>query len=118
MVIRTEQMQALSAAQRFRYVQRMVVMLRKDFPEAFPDVSDPQLEIIVSQCLQEATGYGLREEPDLTLYVRLQAILGPGFDTHSQFSWTREILGRDDLSGTRKMDIIHDRMVFSGAQNG
>jgi hypothetical protein len=90
----------------------MVAMLRQDFPLAFPGVGDADLEILVSQWLEKATEYGLREEPDLRLYVRLHAILSRDFDVDPQFFWTREILDQHDLTGTDKMDLIHDRLVF------
>lgn len=116
--IRKEQIQALAAARCPEYIQSMARMLRDDFPDAFATTPTEVIERMVSEAIAEATAYGVFREPDLTLYIRLQAILGRQFDTNPQHQWARMILERSDLSGTEKMDLIHDHVVFSQAARG
>jgi hypothetical protein len=113
--IRKEQIQALAAARCPEYIKSMAKMLREDFPDAFGTIPTEAIERTVSEVIAEATAYGVFLTTDLTLYIRLQAILGRQFDTNPQHVWARTILERSDLNGTEKMDLIHDHMLFSQA---
>lgn len=115
---RKEQIQALAAARCPEYVTSMAKMLREDFPDAFGTIPSETIERTVSEVIAEATAYGVFLTPDLTLYIRLQAILGRQFDTNPHHVWARTILARTDLSGTQKMDLLHDHIVFSQAGRG
>ncbi len=116
--IRKEQIQALAAARCPEYIKSTATMLREDFPDAFGTIPMEAIERTVSEVIAEATAYGVFLTPDLTLYMRLQAILGRQFDTNPQHHWARMILERSALSGTEKMDLIHDQIVFSQAGRG
>ncbi len=116
--IRKEQIQALAAARCPEYIKSMARMLREDFRDAFGTIPMKVIERTVSEVIAEATAYGVFLTPDLTLYIRLQAILGRQFDADPQHPWTRAILERKDLGGTEKMDLIHEHMVFSQAGRG
>jgi hypothetical protein len=116
--IRKEQIQALAAARCPEYIRSMARMLHEDFPDAFGTIPTEVIERTVSETIAEATTYGVFREPDLTSYIRLQAILGRQFDTNPQHVWVRMILERSDLSGTEKMDLIHEHIVFSQAARG
>ena len=115
MRIRSEQMESLSESMRSRYVKRMVTMLRGDFPESFSAVNPAELERAVQSTIDQAAGYGVTHESDLTFYIRLQGVLGIRFQADPQHAWIGEIFQRNDLSGTEKMDQVHDRLVFSKA---
>jgi hypothetical protein len=116
--IRSDQLQVLSAAMRLRYVRRMAWRLRDDFPDLYRTNGVETIEQMVSETITEANKYGVILEPDLSFYIRLQAILGRRFDSDPQHTWAREILGRSDLSGTEKIDRIHDHIVFSQVAGG
>jgi hypothetical protein len=115
--IRSGQMRALSAAKRRRYVIEMAHMLRRDFPEIFGPRRVADLEGFVDGALGEAEFYGITLEADLSFYLRLQGVLSPRF-SDPRHSWAREIVERRDLTGTEKMDRIHDHIVFGQVGGG
>ncbi len=69
MKIRSEQMQALSAAQRATYIRRTSRELCREFPRTFSEADE--CEVFLSGAIDEAAAYGVRKESDLTFYLRL-----------------------------------------------
>jgi hypothetical protein len=110
-------MLALKVGMRRRYVQDTASMLRKDFPDKFRMTASDDVERFVLEAIADADAHGVTLRSDLTFYIRLQAVLSPLLADPSH-SWARDILRRDDLSGTEKMDRIHDHLVFSQACGG
>lgn len=110
--IRPSQFEVFSQIMHDRYVERMRQMLVEDFPDRFTTYSVTEIAMFVRNALEDAKSFGISSESDLTLYVRCQGLLGINFDTQPQHAWAREILERDDLDGTEKMDRIHDYLVF------
>ena len=95
-----------------RYVERMVLMLKKDFPYSFASFPNAELRGTVRGALQKAKQFKLNKESDLTLFVRCLALLGIRFYDNPKHCWTRNILESGSLSGKEKMDLIHDHIVF------
>lgn len=116
--IRREQIQGMASTLCPEFIGRMASMLREDFPNTFGKLPAETVRSSVAAAIAQATAYGVFLEPDLTFYVRLQAVLGPEFDKDPNHRWARTILERGDLNGTEKMDSIHDEIVFSQAGCG
>lgn len=63
--------------------------------------------------LAEAWSYGITQASDVRLYIECMVLLRPDFGNSPEFSWAAKILREHGLSGTEKMNRIHDHLVFS-----
>jgi hypothetical protein len=105
-------MQALSDSLKQQYVQRIAAMLQTDFPAAFSRHSFEELSAFASNAMGRGSQYGIRAESDLSFLIRLDAIYGQPFESQPEHSWALDILKREDLAVTEKIDRIHDMLVF------
>ncbi len=114
MVIRKQQLDTLGQGQFDRFLSHMTESLRAKYPQwcASYDRTPSALHHLVRAAVTDANGFGIEAESDLELYVECLAILSPNFSNDPRFPWAREILHRPNLSGTAKMDLIHDHLVF------
>ena len=114
--IAKEQLQALSAAVEQSFISRTVHHLRDGFPSELEahGLRGPALEALVEWGVAEAAAFGITQEDDVRLYLECMLLFSPRFSSDPRLPWATEILRREDLSGTDKMDIIHDYLVFGG----
>ena len=61
----------------------------------------------------KAAAYQVLNEEDVELFIDCMLMLGLEFDEDPHFPWARDILSQKDLSGTEKMALIHDHLLFS-----
>lgn len=115
MIIRNQQIEQMQQSWADQYVESLAHHLEREFPaQVATHCPDPSgLRRVVRKAVSEAEGYGISAPADMQFYMECIAILGPGFDTSARTPWTGEILRRDDLSGTSKMDAINERLLFS-----
>ena len=113
--IRKEQFEVFSDQQMNPFVERMVERLKSDFSEdvANQKLEEEDLEPLVRQGIQDAEQYGVIGELDLELYIDCLVLFSPTFDRDPQFPWAGNIFRNDSLSGTEKMNQIHDYLIFS-----
>lgn len=112
--IRNAQMTDFSEHLRKRFVRRMVTHLRLDFAEELEahGLASTDLDDFVQQGITRAAKYRVENECDLRLFIECRVMLSPGFDEDPKFPWARDVLSSPDLSGTEKMDRIHDYLLF------
>lgn len=112
--IRCAQMDTLSMALRDDFVRSTARHLEESFPE---DLLRHGLtgdsKGLVERGIQEAESYGITESMDVRLYVECMVILQPDFATAQSLPWAVETLRATGLSGTERMDRIHDHLVFA-----
>lgn len=115
LIIRPKQFDAFKAALRAAYVRQMVEHLQVRFSKECRSqgYNSYLLTDLVSQAINDADRYGVRQASDLQLYLECLALLGPTFDNETD--WAASILSQTDLDGTAKMDAIHDHMVVKFA---
>lgn len=109
LVIRQEQMDVLSAYMRAQFEQRMIQHLRAKFPERTQDLPDERIRLVVQNSMKKAQSYGVEYEDDIRRFIEYLVIYGTRLDTREETRWIGDILRRDDLNGTAKMDLIDSR---------
>jgi hypothetical protein len=115
LVIRKEQMAVLSKSMEDRFVQKMVDHLCTDFAPQITalGLSEERLRLAICQHIATARQHDVRMQGDLTTYVECIALLGPQFDTNGRHEFVRQILHRDALDGSEKMDLVREYLVFA-----
>jgi hypothetical protein len=115
MVIREEQFQGLAAARLEEFIQRMTAMLQAKFPEwcaTLPRHAGALTEL-VRAAVEEANHYDIEAESDLEFYIQCLPAFGRGFMNDPAFQWASDIVQRSDLTGSEKIDLLHDHLVFT-----
>ena len=107
--IRKEQMDVLSAYTRNQFEQRMIKHLRAKFPDRTKDLPDERIRLVVQDSMRKAKGYDIEYEDDIRRFTEYLVIYGMRFDVREETRWIGDILRRDDLNGTAKMDLIDSR---------
>jgi hypothetical protein len=116
LVIRKEQMDILSAHMRARFEWRMVDHLRAKFPDRTKELPDEKIRLVVQDSMRKAKGYHIEYEDDIRRFIEYLVIYGIRLDVREETQWIGDILRRDDLTGTAKMDLIdsHELQVMRG----
>lgn len=111
-----QQFDQLGGLRRERFNNELVQRLRTGFPAllAGKNLSDSDLGRVIERVIEMADGYGIRAEEDVRTFLDCVLTLGPAFDQSPSFPWAGDILRSDSLSGTQKVDLLHDHLVFSG----
>lgn len=107
--IRKEQMETLSAYMREQFEWRMVLHLREIFSERTKDLSDDRIRIVVQDGIRKAECYRIEYEDDIRRFIEYFVTYGTRLDVREETQWIGDILRRDDLSGTTKMNLIDSR---------
>jgi hypothetical protein len=101
--IRGEQMDAQSKAVREGFEDRLVELLRGQFPEA-KDEPDPELRRAVNEQVERALGYGLEAERQVAIYLTTAWMLGQKFD--DEFPGAKDILTSKLYAPDEKADRL------------
>lgn len=109
LVIRKEQMEVLSAAMRDQFEWRMVDHLRTKFPDRTQELPDDRIRLVVQNSIKKAESHGIEYEDDIRRFIEYLVIYGARLDTREETRWIGDILRREDLTGTAKMDLIDSR---------
>jgi hypothetical protein len=109
LVIRQEQMDVLSVYMRAQFEQQMVKHLREKFPERTQDLPDERIRMVVQSSIKKAERYGIEYEDDIRRFIEYLVIYGTRLDTREDTQWLGDVLRRNDLDGTAKMDLIDQR---------
>lgn len=110
LTIRREQMAALSACQRERYVTRMVRKLDQLFPRNSSADDDQTRRALVVDGIARAAKYEITSEREVALFVFLMKEYGPGFEQQKDKRWMESILADKILDEQEKMDLIYKRL--------
>jgi hypothetical protein len=114
LTIRQEQLVIFAREVRKPFVHRQLPRLRATFPQETAGLDDQSLLLSIDKHVERAARYDVVNEHDLELFLDCTFMVGPDFDTNSNSAWAGEILNRPGLTGTEKMSLIHDRMLFAG----
>ena len=112
--IREKQVEAFAREVRKPFVRRQLPRLRTAFPQEADRLDDQSLSLKIDKDVERAAGYDVVNGHDLELFLDCTFMVGPDFDTSSDSPWASEILNRPGLTGTEKMSLIHDRILFAG----
>jgi hypothetical protein len=114
LTMRQGQVDAFSREIRKAFGKRQVVRLRTVFPKETRQLDDDSLLQRIEKTVERAEHYDVVNEQDLELFLDCTFMMAPDFDASSNSAWAGQILNRPVLTGTEKMSLIHDRMLFSG----
>ncbi len=109
LTIREEQMDILSAYTREQFEWRMVEHLRAKFPDRTKDLANEKIRIVVQSSIKKAENYSIEYEDDIRRFLEYLVIYGTRLDVREETQWIGDILRRNDLSGTAKMNLIDSR---------
>lgn len=109
LLIRKEQMDVLSVYMRNQFEQRMIKHLRVKFPDRTKDLSDERIRLVVQDSMRKAESYDIEYEDDIRRFIEYLVIYGTQLDVREETQWIGDILRRDDLNGTAKMNLIDSR---------
>jgi len=109
LVIREEQMSALSQAMLKQFEDRMVVHMSNNFQDETREISEGELRALIQEGIEQAEQYQITLEDDVRRYLEFMVMYGQNFDTSPDTAWAGEILHAKELDGTAKMDLIDER---------
>jgi hypothetical protein len=114
-IIREAQMKALSDHLGEQFVQAMAEHLRSDFRPYLrrSRIADESVEGLVREGLVVADDLGITDESDLQLFAECLALLGPSFHSDPALPWASESLHQPNWSGSARMDLIRQYLIFS-----
>jgi hypothetical protein len=99
--IREEQMEALGARTKARFVGLMVRYLREHFARWVSALPDDGLEAWVGRALEIAEEHGVTTEPEAAQLILLFMVLGP--DVEERHPWVPEVLRARSLAAIGKV---------------
>ena len=111
MIIRDEQIATMERALVLSFRRRAAVTLRLQFPEFTSAMTDEQLDLRIGAATAKASLYKLVTEEHVLRYLEFDIQYGADF--MDRFALAGEILSRDDLTATDKLDALDQWEMFS-----
>jgi hypothetical protein len=108
MVIRKEQMDAISNAQQQAYARRLLGFFRRTIPEITARYSETFLLDLVAQGVKKALRYGVTGGPAIARFVGLMLLVKPSFD---EIPEVRRFLTIPDLDPDFRIKILSDLLA-------
>jgi hypothetical protein len=109
LVIRREQIKALSWKMRKAFEGRMVLHLKEFFPDQCEMLGEEDTRAAIRYGMGRAEGYGLETEGDIAKYLNLMFVFGRTFDTDPDLPWASEILNaRADYAPSERMARLYE----------
>jgi hypothetical protein len=105
MVIRTEQIQVFRLNMLDRFVDRLLPLLSKQWPERTAQLG-ADFRPLVDSRVNRAISYGIDTEASLARFVNLCFVWGPDFETRPEHAWAMKILKDSKLRGTLKVNEL------------
>ena len=103
MIIRSAQLSALGKQSELDFVNRLVELLREQFPDSL-DIPKPELRSEITRQIEKARSYNLSTEQQIATYVVAAYLLGKTFD--KQFPAAREILPSNFYTPDAKVEWL------------
>ena len=119
MVIRTEQVDTFADASLSDFEGRVLIHLRKCFPDRCAKSDEASLRGAIRYGIQRASAYGITAERDVCKYIDLMVVLGRDFDRDPNLPWAAEILtGRRWRTPTLRIDHLYQTAQQHLAKGG
>ena len=111
LIIRPEQITVLEQYMTGQFEKKMLIHLRKKFPNETQNYSETQLYTLINTGIQQAQSYEIELEKDVQCYLEMQVIHGVDFDTNPTTAWAGEILNTKDIDGTIKIHRLESHAL-------
>jgi hypothetical protein len=92
LTIRKEQMAVFGPVGKKAFEDRMLVHLKKVFPEQSESLGEPKLRETIQYGTQRAAAYKIISERDVCKYIDLIIFYGRDFDKDHNLAWAQSIL--------------------------
>jgi hypothetical protein len=112
LIIRKSQMDELQSYMLSEYIETMVIQLKTVFPDNTENLTDMDLHVMIEKGIKSAAQYQVVLWDDVKRYLECMLTYGSDFDTRAETSWAKEILNKNNLNGTQKMDSIDAYTIF------
>ncbi|OQY28744.1 MAG: hypothetical protein B6244_06175 [Candidatus Cloacimonetes bacterium 4572_55] len=116
LVIRKQQMDALSQVVMDTFEDRMVAHLYDTFPEKCAEMGESSVREDIQYGVQRSAQYGIEAERDVCRYIDVMFVLGRDFDNDPSLPKIRAILIDQNIKYARtRMDTIFELIVEDDA---
>ncbi len=109
LVIRKEQVAALSETAYESFCQRLYEHIKKCWPREFEEKTRAGVRQSLEQGIARAAEYGIQAERDVVRYLDTMYLVGEDFDVNPKTAWARVILEAKTLAPTVKAVRIWER---------
>ena len=92
LIIRNEQMEALSRMMRRGFAGRMIAHLKRYVPEPCALLSEEEMVAAIDYGVEQAKKYDIVAERDVCKYITLMFTFGLDFDTNPRLPWVARLL--------------------------
>lgn len=110
LVIRKYQMDEFTKYELKKFEDFMVRHLKQDLSKKVKGLPEETLRDMIQRGVSVAAYYGIRIEDDVKRYIDLMFILGEDFETSTDFSWTRDILKKEEMEPEERLNKIFELM--------
>ena len=104
MKILNTQLEELGRRRQESFLQIMLGAVREDYPEKTSAMTDEEIRAHLEEGLRTSYTYGIELEGDVEAYIHLMFQLG--FDFDQKVRWARDILNREDWSGSIRVSLL------------
>lgn len=109
LTIRKEQTAVFEETSRRDFKDRMIVHIRKFFPDHFAALQEENTRQLIDYGIERAAIHGIVNECDVCKFTDLMIGFGPGFDEDPKCAWAAQILGDTATSNpSEKVDKLYD----------
>ena len=92
------------------FEDRMVLHLRRVFPDDARMLRDETLRPLIRRGMERAAGWGIELEFGICLYLHVVLQLGEAFDEDPSLPWARAMLEDERWDPERRVSELHDRV--------
>jgi hypothetical protein len=110
LIIRREQMEALSRASMKRFEKDLVADLRRAHPADFGRLGEPAVLQLVRGAVKRGALYGITAERDIATMAELDLILGAPFEQQKGYDWAHLLLRNVSITPTGRLAVIMARL--------
>ena len=107
LIIRKEQMEALSAHARAKFISVMRRHLEGAFPERCAEFGEERVRALIESGMTKAEGFGLVAEQDVAGLIHFMFESHPEFDRRPEFGWAVEVLRDTSVEPTERVDRLY-----------
>ncbi len=111
LIIRKEQIGVFETQFGKRFRTTLCGHVRAEFAAKTKDMTDSDLEKLISEGIERSRSYQVTSERDITLFVDLMFLQGFQFEQDRGLLWARKILLDQSLDGETKMKSIYARLA-------
>ena len=106
MIIRKDQLDALSAIAQQRSERRILGHVRRHYSEKLSAVGEPVMLQLIRRSALRVSSYGIVSERDWARFFGLMLVFGLRFDEDVKLPWAKRILTDPALTPAERMDRL------------